>query len=111
MSTIEEDLLLDAEMDAQKVAFIQQCLTEQGHTGIEEDDLYYFIDLLASYYAESSILDIEPDKDGFVDIPVDAIVEYAQNAARKEINKDFSDEVLSTIIEADLDFEEAAGNE
>lgn len=101
----EDELLLDAATDAEEVAFIQECLKE-SNVAMEEDDIYYLIDLLATYYAESGILDVEPDADGFVDIPMDAIVEYVQKTAQREIEKVFDEDTLALVVEADMDFAE-----
>lgn len=101
----EDELLLDAATDAEEVAFIQERLKE-SNVAMEEDDIYYLIDLLATYYAESGILDVEPDADGFVDIPMDAIVEYVQKTAQREIEKVFDEDTLALVVEADMDFAE-----
>lgn len=104
MPNFEDQLLLDAELDAQEVAFIRERLGDTP--GVEDDDIYFFIDLLATYYAESGILDAEPDAEGFIDLPMDAIVEYLQKTAKRELAKDFDAEVLALITEADMDFAE-----
>lgn len=108
MPSFEDQLLLDAQLDANEVEYIRQRIAESGlqDDGIEDDDIYYLIDLLPAYYAESGILDAQPDAEGCIDIPVDAIVEYVQKTAQREIGKTFPTDLLALVVEADLDFSE-----
>lgn len=106
MASFEEELLLDAEMDAQEVAYIRSQMDEDTSRRLEDDDLYYLIDLIASYYAESGLLDAEPDADGYIDLPMDAIVEYLSQTAQRELNRSFSPDDLALIVEADMNFAE-----
>lgn len=99
----EDELLLDAELDAQEVEFILERMDEKARERVTEDEVYYFIDLLCSYYAESGIFDSAEEE---IDLPIDAIVEYLQKTALRELQKDFSAEDLTLIIEADMDFAE-----
>lgn len=100
----EDELILDAELDAQEVAFIISKMDEEARSRVSEDEVFYFIDVLCSYYAESGLLDTDEEE---IDLPVDAIVEYLQNTARRELQKDFSAEDLIQIIEADMEFAES----
>ena len=52
------------------------------------------------------MLDAEPDKNGFVDINIDAVCEYLAAKARKEGIGDFTLEELTPFVEAHLDFDE-----
>lgn len=112
MPSFEDQLLLDAQLGANEVEYIRQRIAESGLQGdgieddIEDDDIYYLIDLLPAYYAESGILDAQPDAEGCIDIPVDAIVEYVQKTAQREIGKTFPTDLLALVVEADLDFSE-----
>lgn len=106
MASFEDELLLDAEMDAQEVAYIRSQMDEKTSERWEDDDIYYFIDLIATYYAESGLLDAEPDADGFIDLPMDAIVEYLQKNAQRELQKSFTADDLALIVEADMNFAE-----
>lgn len=106
MASFEEELLLDAEMDAQEVAYIRSQMDEDTSKRLEDDDLYYLIDLIASYYAESGLLDAEPDADGYIDLPMDAIVEYLSQTAQRELKRSFSPDDLALIVEADMNFAE-----
>lgn len=100
----EDELLLDAELDAQEVEYIRSRMSEEARLRVTEDDVYYFIDVLCTYYAESGIFDTTDEE---IDLPIDAIVEYMQKIAHRELQKDFVAEDLALIIEADMDFAES----
>ena len=76
MASFEEELQQDELDDAQTVAFIQQQIPQELKEKFTEEQLYYFLDVITEYYAESGILDAEPDKDGFIDIDIEAIAAY-----------------------------------
>ena len=84
MSSFEEELLLDAAEDAKALQFIRQRLTEAENAKFTDDLLYYFIDLMVEYYAESGILDGVPDAEGFVDISLNEIAIYMADKAKKD---------------------------
>ena len=71
-----------------------------------DDDLFYFIDLLADYYVESGLLEAEPDADGFVDIDTEAVAKAIAERAKKEKYGDFSAEDLLWVVQGELEFGE-----
>ena len=81
---MEEDFLLDAEDDARAVEFIQSYLPQALKDKFTEDDLYYILDLIAEYYTSSECLDAEPDEEGYIEIDLDAVVDYVVTQAKKE---------------------------
>lgn len=103
MASFEEELLQDEFDDAQTVAFIQQQIPQELKEKFTEEQLYYFLDVITEYYAESGILDAEPDKDGFIDIDVEAIASYLAKTAKREHIGDFSLEDLIFVVEAEMD--------
>ena len=60
-------LLEDAD-DEKTVEFIKNYLPQELKEKFEDDELYYFLDLIDEYYSESGILDAQPDNDGYVNI-------------------------------------------
>ena len=84
MGSFEEELLLDAEDDARAVEYIRTHLSQELQEKISDDQLYYFLDLIFEYYAESGILDATPDADGYIDIDEEIIAEYLAAKANKE---------------------------
>lgn len=106
MSSFEDDLLLDAAEDTKALQYIRQQLTAEESEKFTDDLLYYFIDLMVEYYAESGILDAAPDAEGFVDINLNEIALYMAEKAKKEKIGNFEFEELVPVIEHYLDFEE-----
>lgn len=106
MASIEEELLNDAQEDARAVEYIRQHLPQELQEKFTEDDLYYFLDVIVEYYAESGILDAEPDNEGFVDIDLEAMADYMAKKAKKEGIGTFSAEDLLFIAQAESEFEE-----
>lgn len=103
---IEDELLLDAQEDAQAVAYIRQHLPQELKERFSDDDLYYFLDLIVEYYAESGVLDSQPDKDGYIEIDGEAIASHLSHKAKKEKYGDFSPEDLLFVVQAQMDFED-----
>lgn len=106
MASLDDELLQDAENDARAVAFIQQQLPQELKEKFSEDQLYYFLDLIADYYATSGVLDATPDKDGYVDIDIEKMATELSNQAAKEKMGVFTPEEISFVIEAEMDFAE-----
>lgn len=106
MASLDDELLQDAEDDARAVAFIQQQLPQELKEKFSEDQLYYFLDLIADYYATSGVLDATPDKDGYVDIDIEKMATELSNQAAKEKMGVFTPEEISFVIEAEMDFAE-----
>lgn len=103
---MEDDFLTQAEDDLRTVEFIRNYLPQDIKEKFSDDDLFYFIDLLADYYVESGLLEQEPDAEGFVDIDTEAVAEAIAKRAKKEKYGDFSPEDLIWIIQGELEFGE-----
>ena len=95
-----------AEDDLRTVEFIRAYLPQELKAKFTDDDLYYFIDLLADYYVESGLLEQEPDAEGFVDIDTEAVAAALAERARKEHYGDFSPEDLVWVVQGELEFGE-----
>ncbi len=107
MASIDDEILKDAEDDARAVAFIRQQLPLELKDKFSEEQLYYFLDLIAEYYANSGVLDATPDEDGYVDIDIEKMAtELVKKAARENIGT-FTSEELAFVIEAEMDFAES----
>ncbi len=103
---IDEELLLDAQEDAQAVAYIKSHLPQELQEKYTEEELYYFLDLIYDYYATSGILDKTADKDGYIEIDAEVIADYIAQKAKKEGMGDFAAEDLLFVVEAHMDMEE-----
>ena len=108
---LEEELLLDAQEDAKAVEFIRTHIPQDLQEKFSEDILYYFLDVIIEYYADSGILDVPADKDGCIEIDEQAIADFLATKARKEGIGDFSSEDLLFVVQAQLDFEEELNEE
>lgn len=107
MASIDEELIYDAEEDARIVSFIQTALPTDLKETFSEDDIYYFLDVMAEYYAESGILEQQPDKDGFVEIDLEKVAAYMAQKARKEGIGTFNPDDLLFIVQLHMDYEDA----
>lgn len=111
MANIDDEILQDAQDDALAVAFMKQHLPQELQEKYTEDHLYYFLDLIVEYYAESGVLDATPDKDGYIEIDEEAVAQYVAKKARKEGVGDFNPEELLFVVQAHMDFEEEMAEE
>ncbi len=105
---MEEDFLQQAQDDVQTVAFIRNYLPQEVKDHFTDDDLFYFIDLLADYYVESGLLDEEPDEEGYVELDTEAIASAIAARAKKEKYGDFSPEDLLWVVQGELEYGETA---
>lgn len=103
---MEDDFMAQAEDDLQTVEFIRAYLPQDLKDRFTDDDLFYFIDLLADYYVESGLLDAEPDADGFVEIDTESVAKAIAERAHKEKYGDFSPEELVWVVQGELEFGE-----
>lgn len=106
---LEEELLQDAQEDAATVAYIKTHIPQELQEKLDDDMLYYFLDLIIEYYAESGVLDATPDKDGFIELDEEAIATYLAKKAKKEGMGVFSPEELLFVVQAQMDYEESLG--
>lgn len=68
MAVLDNELLEDAALDAEIVAHVQRTLPAEVAARFDEEQLYYFHDLIEEFLAESDILEAEPDEEGFVNV-------------------------------------------
>lgn len=100
----DDFLLEDADDDLQCVEFIKSYLPQEVKSRFTDDDLFYFIDLLADYYVESGLLEQEPDADGCVTLDTEAIAAAIAQKAKKEKYGDFSAEDLVWVVQGELEY-------
>ena len=106
MAVLDDELLKDAEEDAKAVAFIRQRLPQELKEKFSEEQLYYFLDLIAEYYATSGVLNATPDAEGYVDIDIEKMSTWMAKKAEAEKMGNFEAEELAFLIEAEMDFVE-----
>ena len=103
MDSLEQELLQDAEDDARTVEFIKNYLPQEVKDKFTDEELYYFLDVIVEYYANSGILDAAPDKDGYIEIDQDKIVDYVVSQARKDKMGDFAAEDILWVVQGELE--------
>lgn len=108
--TFDDELLQDAQDDAQAVEYIKRHLPQELQEKFNDETLYYMLDLTEEYFAQSGVLDAQPDEDGYVDIDLEEIAAHLEKQAKKEGFCDFSKEELLFFVQAELDFEERQEN-
>ena len=105
MSSLDEELLMDAEEDARIVAHIQQVLPQELKEKFTEDDLYYLLDVLTEYYVHSGALDAQADDEGYVEIDEEKAAAYLEKTARKDKVGSFTADDLLFFVDASLSYD------
>lgn len=104
MAVLDDELMLDAQHDAEVIAYIRQQLPQELKEKLDDEQLYYFHDLIEEFLADSDVLDAEADEDGFVEVDIEEIAKFLQKKALKEgVGKYEVDELLF-VAEADLSY-------
>ncbi len=105
-SNIDDELLKDAEDDARAVEFIHSYLPQELKDKFTEDELYYFLDVIFDYYASNDIFSAEPDKEGFVEIDLDEVVDYIIKKAKKEGIGEYEHDEILFVVQAEMEYSE-----
>lgn len=111
MADFEDELLQDAEDDLRTVQFIRNYLPQELKERFSDELLFYFLDVIIEYYANSGILDAQPDKDGYIDIDIEAIADHLAKQAHKDNMGEFSPEELRWIVEGEMEYAEGLEEE
>ena len=111
MDSLEKELLQDAEDDARTVEFIKNYLPLDVKDKFTDEELYYFLNVIVEYYTTSGVLDATPDKDGYIDIDQDKIVEYVIAQARKDKMGEFLPEDIMWVVQGELEYGESLEDE
>ena len=107
MPSLEEEILLDAENDAKAVKYIKNHLPQDLQDIFSEEIIYYFLDVIVEYYAESGLLEQEPDEEGFINIDLEDLAKHMAQKAKKDNIGTFLEEDLLFIAQAEAEFEES----
>ncbi len=111
MDSLEEELLRDAEDDVRTVEFIKNYLPQEVKGRFTDEELYYFLDVIVEYYADSGVLDATSDKDGYIEIDQDKVVDYVVRQARKDKMGDFAAEDILWVVQGEAEYVESLGEE
>lgn len=104
---LEDDFLLADADDEKTIEFIKNYLPQELKEKFSDDELYYFIDLIDEYYSESGILDVQPDKDGCIEVDLEAIVSYIVEEARKDEMGEYNPEEIFFIVQGEMEYAES----
>lgn len=104
------DEFLEDDIDDQKtVEFIKNSLPQELKEKYDDDTLYYILDVINDYFTTSGVLDQEPDKDGFIDIDNDKIVEYIIKEAKHDKIGSFPADEIILIVQAEAEYVDSLG--
>lgn len=106
---MNDEFLMDDLDDDKTVEFIRNFLPAELKEKFTDDDLYYFIDVIADYYFSSGLLDAKPDVDGCVEVDTDKIVDYIVKEAKKDKIGDFLPEDIVLVVQAEMEYGESLG--
>lgn len=108
METVDEFLQDDLD-DEKTIEFIKNYLPQDLKEKFSDDELYYFLDVIDEYYVESGILDAQPDKDGYIDIDLEKIVDYIIKEARKDEMGEYDPEELLFVVQGEMEYTDSLG--
>jgi len=107
MSAIDDEILRGVEDDARELAFIHEQLPQELKDRFSDDDLYYILDVIIDYYTENHVFEQTPDKEGYINIDLEAVANYVVKQAKKEGVGEFNADDVFFVAQADLDFSNA----
>lgn len=105
-----QDEFLSSDLDDEKtIDFIRHYLPQDLKDRFSDDEMHYFLDVIDEYYAESGILDAQPDADGYIDIDVEKIVDYVVKEARKDGMGEYDPEEILFIVQGEMEYADSLG--
>ena len=100
----QEDEFLQEDLDDEKtIEHIKSYLPQELKDKFTDDELYYFLDLIDEYYAQSGILDAQPDADGYIEIDLEKIVDYIVKEARKDEMGEYAPDDILFVVQGEMD--------
>ena len=90
--------------DERAVAYIRAYVPQEQKEKFSDDEYLYIMDLIEEYCVKSGILDVEPDKDGNIDVDLDPLTDFIVREAEKDkVGQYDRDEVLF-VVQGYMDF-------
>ena len=105
MAAFEDELLDDAQHDAQAVSYMYTHLPQEMQEKFSEENLYYCLDLIETYLTEKVDFSAED-----VELDLEVITNYILEVAKKDAYEALDEEGVYLAVNAYFDFEEEAGN-
>jgi hypothetical protein len=103
MLSFEDELRYDEEENRREIEFIRERLPQELKTYFTDDDLFYLLDAIVDYYYDSGILESTSDE---VDIDMQKVAQAVTEQASADKAGNFDADIVSYVVEADLDFQE-----
>lgn len=110
MGTVDEFLQDDLD-DEKTIEFIKNYLPQDLKNKFTDDEYYYFLDLIDEYYAQSGILEAQPDADGCIEIDLEKIVDYIVKEAKKDEMGDYDPEEILFIVQGEMEYADTLDEE
>ena len=99
-----DEFLADDLDDEKTIEFIKGYLPQDLKEKFSDDELYYFLDVIDDYYANSGILDVKPDDEGFIDIDLDKVVDYVIKEAKKDEIGEFEHDDILFVVQGEMEY-------
>lgn len=99
-----DEFLADDLDDEKTIEFIKGYLPQDLKGRFTDDELYYFLDVIDEYYANSGILDADPDDEGFIDIDLDKVVDYVIKEAKKDKIGEFEHDDILFVVQGEMEY-------
>ncbi|MBQ9674413.1 MAG: hypothetical protein IJV42_00615 [Bacteroidaceae bacterium] len=99
-----DEFLADDLDDEKTIEFIKGYLPQDLKEKFSDDELYYFLDVIDDYYANSGILDAKPDDEGFIDIDLDKVVDYVIKEAKKDKIGEFEHDDILFVVQGEMEY-------
>lgn len=99
-----DEFLADDLDDEKTIEYIKGYLPQDLKGKFSDDELYYFLDVIDEYYANSGILDAVPDDEGFIDIDLDKVVDYVIKEAKKDEIGEFEHDDILFVVQGEMEY-------
>lgn len=110
MSEENNDFMMEeAADDVAAVEFIRQRLPQELQEKFSDDELFYFLDVIAEYYF--NLDESAADQDGAIDIDLDEVAKYVVDKAAKDRFGKYDPEDLYFVVDAEMDYAELPEDE
>lgn len=104
-----DDFLLDDTDDEKAIEFIKNYLPQELKDKFTDDEFYYFLDVMDEFYAESGILDAEPDEEGYVNLDLEEVAAFVVKEAKKDDIGDYDPEEILFVVQGEMEYGNSIG--
>lgn len=99
-----DEFMMEDIDDEKTIEFIKNYLPLDLKDKFSDDELYYFLDVISDYYTTSGCLDVQPDKDGYIDIDLDKIVDYVVKEAKKDKIGEYNPDDILFVVQGEMEY-------